>query len=96
MTTKDEWEVYIIQDTSGKLYTGITKDLERRFSEHKSGKKGAKFFSFASPEKIVFHEKHIGRSSASKKEAAIKNSADLIKMHVSSIHPITNFLGTTT
>ena len=69
---EDEWVVYIIQDTSGSLYTGITKDLERRFLEHKSGKKGAKFFSFASPEKIVFQEKHVGRSSASKKEYSIK------------------------
>ncbi len=69
---EDEWEVYIIQDSLGNLYTGITKDLQRRFLEHKTGKKGAKFFSFASPEKIVFQEKHIGRSAASKKEAAIK------------------------
>lgn len=69
---EEEWEVYIIQDTLGNLYTGITKDLERRFLEHKAGKKGAKFFSFASPEKIVFREKHESRSSALKKEAAIK------------------------
>ena len=67
-----EWVVYIIQDTAGNLYTGITKDLERRYQEHKTGKKGAKFFSFASPDKVVFQETHPDRSSASKKEALIK------------------------
>ncbi len=68
----DEWEVYIIQDSSGRLYTGITNDLERRFVEHKRGKKGAKFFRLSSPEKILFREKHMSRSEASKREAAIK------------------------
>jgi putative endonuclease len=79
---EDEWEVYIIQDISGKLYTGITKDLKRRFSEHKSGKKGAKFFSFAAPDKIVFQEKHTCRSSASKKEAAIKKMSRKEKLEL--------------
>jgi len=67
-----DWVVYIIQDLSGRLYTGITNNLERRFMEHETGKKGAKFFRLASPKKILFREKHINRSEASKREAAIK------------------------
>lgn len=37
------WTVYIIQATTGKLYTGITTDLERRLKMHQN-KKGARFF----------------------------------------------------
>ncbi|MBB65323.1 MAG: hypothetical protein CMO81_09690 [Waddliaceae bacterium] len=69
---KDEWDVYIIRTESGKLYTGICKDLERRFSEHQSGQKGARFFHFSAPKAVVYQEKHSNRSSASKREAEIK------------------------
>ena len=66
------WEVYIIQTESGKLYTGITTNLDRRFKAHQTHKKGARFFHFSSPEKVVFRENHPDRSSASKKESLIK------------------------
>ncbi|MBL4827745.1 MAG: GIY-YIG nuclease family protein [Spongiibacteraceae bacterium] len=29
-----QWWVYMIQTQSGKLYTGITTDIDRRFEEH--------------------------------------------------------------
>jgi len=67
------WEVYIIQAKSGKLYTGITKDLERRFSEHsKKNGQGARFFRISEPQSIVFRESHLNRSEATKREIAIK------------------------
>lgn len=65
------WVVYIIQAESGKLYTGITNNMERRLSAH-VGKKGARFFHFSPPEKVVFQELHPNRSEASKREIAIK------------------------
>ena len=68
----NEWTVYIIMTRSGKLYTGITRDVARRFAEHLEGAKGAKFFRFDPPERIVFAEKCADRSAASKREAAIK------------------------
>lgn len=67
-----EWKVYIIQAESGKLYTGITNDLEKRFASHLGEKKGARFFHFSSPEKIVYTEPQPDRSHASIREAAIK------------------------
>ena len=67
-----EWEVYIIQTKSGKLYTGITNDLDRRFEAHLKGQKGARFFHFSSPEKIMYREPQPNRSEASKRECAIK------------------------
>lgn len=66
------WEVYMIQTESGKLYTGITNDMTRRFDAHKNKRQGARFFHISSPESIVFREVHPNRSEASKRESAIK------------------------
>ncbi len=66
------WWVYIIQTEKGTLYTGITTDIERRFKEHTSGKKGAKFFSTSDPSEILFKKKVKDRSEASILEARIK------------------------
>lgn len=66
------WFLYIIRSEKGKLYTGITTDLERRFEEHSTGKGGAKFFRSDSPLKIEYTENFENRSEASKREAEIK------------------------
>ena len=66
------WTVYIIQAESGKLYTGITNDLDRRLEEHREGNRGARFFRFSGPKKLLFSESHPNRSEASKREAEIK------------------------
>ncbi len=75
-----EWFVYIIQTTDNRLYTGITTDLERRFSEHKEGIKGAKFFSSTAPKKIVFSESHPDRASATRREIEIKKMSRTTKL----------------
>ncbi len=75
-----EWEVYIIQTKSGKFYTGITNDLERRFNAHKTRQGGARFFRFSSPEKIVYRESHPNRQEASRRECAIKKMSRKEKM----------------
>ncbi len=67
------WELYIIKTESGRLYTGITTDLDRRFAEHKSGgAKSARFFRTSKPVAIVYRESHSDRSSASKREYEVK------------------------
>lgn len=66
------WEVYIVRTVSGKLYTGITTDLDRRFADHQKGKKGAKFFRISCAQCIIYREPHMNRSLASKREAQIK------------------------
>jgi putative endonuclease len=65
------WQVYIIVCTDNSLYTGITTDIERRFSEH-AGVQGAKYFRGRTPDKVVYLEGGHSRSTASKREAAIK------------------------
>lgn len=66
------WFVYIIQNVKGHLYTGITTDVERRFQEHSSSAKGAKFFRSGGPVEILFTRRFKDRSSASKFEALVK------------------------
>jgi len=66
------WTVYIIRCDDESLYTGVTTDLARRFAEHGSRRRGAKFFSGRSPEEVVYVETGHTRSSASRREAAIK------------------------
>lgn len=74
------WVVYIIQTQSGKLYTGITNNLDKRFASHLSKRKGARFFHFSSPDRIVFQEEHPNRSAATKREIAIKKMSRAQKM----------------
>ena len=66
------WSVYIIKASDGSLYTGITTDVQRRFVEHCSPEKGARFFRGRKPVEVVYTETHPDRSSALKREAAIK------------------------
>lgn len=70
--SKRDWFVYIIEANNGHLYTGITTNLDRRFNEHKTKQGGARFFHTSSAKKMVYHEPHADRSSASKRESAIK------------------------
>lgn len=67
-----DWTVYIIRCDDDSLYTGITTDLERRFREHCDQPRGAKYFSGRKPLEVVFMENGHTRSSASRREAAIK------------------------
>ncbi len=76
------WTVYIIQAESGKLYTGITIDLERRLAEHKTGVRGAKFFRTSSPRRVLFNESRKGRSEAMRREREIKGMSRVEKLEL--------------
>ena len=63
----------MVRSRSGKLYTGISTDPERRFREHcGEGGRGARFFRGDPAEAIVYREPAENRSTASQREAAIK------------------------
>ena len=74
-----KWSVYIIRCTDDSLYTGISTDVYRRFSQH-SDQKGAKYFRGRQPEELVYIETKPDRSSASKRESAIKKLKRLEKL----------------
>lgn len=65
------WQVYIIVCSDDSLYTGITTDVQRRFGQHASGR-GARYFRGRRPVKVVYQESGHTRSSAGKRELAIK------------------------
>ncbi len=70
-TSERNWQVYIIEASDSKLYTGITTDMEQRWQQHENGT-GAKFFRGRKPRKLLYLENNHDRSSASQREAAIK------------------------
>lgn len=68
----DRWSVYIIRTDDDHLYTGITTDLQRRWRQHAGLAGGAKFFRGRKPVALVYAEHGHDRSSAARREAAIK------------------------
>ncbi|MDP2599076.1 MAG: GIY-YIG nuclease family protein [Candidatus Liptonbacteria bacterium] len=63
--------VYIIQCDDDSLYTGMTNNLERRFSEHKN-KIGGHYTASHQVEKVIHTEEFKTKSEALKREAQIK------------------------
>ena len=76
-----DWKVYIISCTDNSLYTGIALDVERRFSEH-AGPRRARYFRGHRPVKVVYLEGGHTRSTASKREAAIKKLLRIDKLQL--------------
>jgi len=64
--------VYILECNDKTLYTGITKDLQRRLLEHNESSKGAKYTRVRRPVILLYSEECEDRSSAAKREYAIK------------------------
>lgn len=63
--------VYLLECEDGSLYTGVTTDVARRFTEHQKGI-GSHFTRAKGAKRIVYTEEHPDRSSAQKREAEIK------------------------
>ncbi len=63
--------IYILRCGDGTLYTGSTNDVARRLAVHQAGK-GAKYTRARLPVVLVYQETHDDRSSALRREAAIK------------------------
>lgn len=78
--SKAEWYVYIIEADNGHLYTGITTDIDRRLRQHQTHSGGARFFHTSHAKKLVYQETQPDRSSASKREAAIKRLSRQAKL----------------
>lgn len=69
---KTNWFIYILKCSDNTFYTGITTNIQRRIKEHGVGK-GAKYTKGRAPFELVYQEKCLNRSSASKREYQIKN-----------------------
>ena len=67
--------------TDDTLYTGITNDVARRFNQH-ADRQGAKYFRGRQPKQLVYVETGHDRSSAGKREIAIKKLPRLEKLQL--------------
>lgn len=71
--SKSQWYTYILRCADSSLYTGVTTDVNRRLQEHnQDNKKGARYTKVRRPVTLVYQEICTDRSSACKREAAIK------------------------
>ena len=61
--TSSVWFVYLLECLNGKIYTGITTNVEARFNKHLSGK-GAKFTKMNPPSHIIATQQCENRSEA--------------------------------
>ena len=65
------WYVYMLRCGDGSLYTGSTTDVARRLREHQNGT-GAKYTRARPPVSLAYTEEAPDRSTAQRREAAIK------------------------
>lgn len=64
--------VYILECADKTLYTGWTRNVDKRIREHNTGKNGAKYTKSRRPVKLVYVEEAASLSEILKREAAIK------------------------
>ncbi|MBE6964303.1 MAG: GIY-YIG nuclease family protein [Ruminococcaceae bacterium] len=65
------WFVYMLRCGDGSLYTGYTDDVLRRLAVHQSGK-GGRYTRSHLPLELVYQEELPDKSTALRREAAIK------------------------
>ncbi|HBE03070.1 MAG: hypothetical protein A2096_13740 [Spirochaetes bacterium GWF1_41_5] len=65
--------IYVLECRKNFLYCGITTDISRRFNEHVSGKRGARFTRAFKPGRILKCWKTGNRSDAQRIEAFFKS-----------------------
>jgi putative endonuclease len=65
------WFVYLVRCRDGSLYTVVATDVDRRCRQHNAGT-ASRYTRSRLPVRLVYREPHPDRSSALKREAAIK------------------------
>lgn len=67
------WYLYVVRCANGHLYTGVTTDVTRRFSEHQSGGiKSAKYLRGKGPLTLMYQELVGSHGDALRREIAVK------------------------
>lgn len=67
----EAWFLYILECADGSYYTGITKDLERRFKMHEGGK-ASRYTRSRRPVRMLYTEPCGSRTSALVRECEVK------------------------
>lgn len=68
---REKWFLYILKCADESLYTGITKDLARRFKMHSEGK-AARYTRTRRPLEMVYRETCRTRTEALVRECFVK------------------------
>lgn len=66
-----DWTVYMLRCADDTLYTGVARDADARVCVHNSGR-GAKYTKARRPVTLIWSEPAASRSSAQRREYAIK------------------------
>ncbi|HSI20450.1 MAG TPA: GIY-YIG nuclease family protein [Verrucomicrobiae bacterium] len=75
--------VYMVQCADATLYTGICTDVERRVKEHNGSTLGAKYTKTRQPVVLIYSETCADRSTALKREHAIRQLSRSEKLMLS-------------
>ncbi len=67
----EKWFLYMLRCADASLYTGIAKDIDKRFKVHSSGK-GARYTRARLPVEIVYRETCESRTDALVREFKVK------------------------
>ena len=70
-SSADKWFVYILRCADNSLYTGITKDVDRRLKQHNAGT-ASRYTRGRLPVSLKYQEEQPNQSMALKRELAIK------------------------
>lgn len=65
------WYVYLLECKGGKIYTGVSPNINQRLSTHEKGK-GALFTQINHPQKLLAFKAYSTKSAALKMEKEIK------------------------
>ena len=68
---REKWFLYILKCADLSLYTGITKDIARRFKMHSEGK-AARYTRTRRPLEVVYQETCRSRTQALTRECTVK------------------------
>jgi putative endonuclease len=76
-----KYYVYILECSDGTLYTGVTKNIEKRLAQHNSGR-GARYTRGRLPLILVYSEKAGNIKSAMKQERRIRKLSRAQKLEL--------------
>ena len=69
---QERWFLYMLRCSDNSLYTGIAKDIEKRFQMHSKGK-GARYTRTRLPLKLVYQKQCKSRTEALIRECVVKS-----------------------
>ncbi|MEA2070055.1 MAG: GIY-YIG nuclease family protein [Asgard group archaeon] len=65
--------VYMVKCSDDSIYTGYTKQLQKRIHQHNHTKKGARYTRYRRPVKLAYYEIYKKQKNAMRRELAIKS-----------------------